>query len=208
MKRYQQFINNEWTDPVSGEWFESSEPYSGAAWAEIPRGGAPDVELAVQAAHAAFDNPAWRDLTATQRGALLRKLADLVSQNVTLLAETEQRDNGKLIAEVSAQVQNVAQWFHYYAGLADKVQGAVIPINKTGVFNYVKHEPLGVVAAITPWNSPLALTVWKIAPALAAGNTMVIKPSEFTSASLLELAALAKQAGCAQCRHRLRRRGR
>ena len=195
MKRYQQFINNEWTDPVSGEWFESSEPYSGAAWAEIPRGGAPDVELAVQAAHAAFDNPAWRDLTATQRGALLRKLADLVSQNVTLLAETEQRDNGKLIAEVSAQAQNVAQWFHYYAGLADKVQGAVVPINKTGVFNYVKHEPLGVVAAITPWNSPLALTVWKIAPALAAGNTMVIKPSEFTSASLLELAALVKQAG-------------
>jgi aldehyde dehydrogenase (NAD+) len=195
MKRYQQFINNEWVDPASGLWFESTEPFSGTAWAEIPRGGAADVERAVSAAQAALDNPDWCDLTATQRGALLRKLGDLVSQNVALLAATEQRDNGKLMAEVSGQVQNVAQWFHYYAGLADKVQGAVVPINKSGVFNYVKHEPLGVVAAITPWNSPLALTVWKLAPALAAGNTIVIKPSEFTSASLLELAALVQQAG-------------
>ena len=195
MKRYQLFINNEWINPASGAWFESTEPYSGKAWAEVPRGGVADVELAVRAAHDALEAPAWRDLTATQRGALLRKLADLVSQNASVLAETEQRDNGKLIAEVSGQVQNVAQWFHYYAGLADKVQGAVVPINKTGVFNYVKHEPLGVVAAITPWNSPLALTVWKIAPALAAGNTMVIKPSEYTSSSLLELAALVKLAG-------------
>jgi acyl-CoA reductase-like NAD-dependent aldehyde dehydrogenase len=195
MKRFQLFINNEWTDPASKAWFDSTEPYSGKAWAEIPRGDGRDVERAVRAADAAFENPAWRDLTATQRGALLRKLADLVSQNVALLAETEQRDNGKLIAEVQGQVQNVAQWLHYYAGLADKVLGAVVPINKSGVFNYVKHEPLGVVAAITPWNSPLALTVWKIAPALAAGNTIVIKPSEFTSASLLELAALVKQAG-------------
>ena len=195
MKRYQLFIHNEWVDPAHGAWFESSEPFSGVAWAEIPRGDGHDVDRAVRAAHAAFENPEWRDITATQRGALLRKLGDLVTQNVDLLAQTEQRDNGKLIKEVSGQVHNVAQWFHYYAGLADKVQGAVVPINKTGVFNYVKHEPLGVVAAITPWNSPLALTVWKIAPALAAGNTMVIKPSEFTSASLLELAALVKQAG-------------
>ncbi|MDX6008749.1 aldehyde dehydrogenase [Cupriavidus necator] len=195
MKRYQMFINNEWVDSTSGQWFESIEPYSGKAWAEVPKGNAQDVEKAVQAAKAAFDDPAWRDLTATQRGALLRRLAELVSTNVARLADTEQRDNGKLIAEVSGQVQNVAQWFHYYAGLADKVQGAVVPINKPGVFNYIKHEPLGVVAAITPWNSPLALTVWKMAPALAAGNTMVIKPSEYTSASLLELAALTKEAG-------------
>jgi acyl-CoA reductase-like NAD-dependent aldehyde dehydrogenase len=195
MKRYQLFINNEWADPASNTWFESSEPFSGETWAEIPRADERDVDRAVRAAHAAFEDPAWRDITATQRGALLRKLADLVSQNAALLAEIEQRDNGKLIAEVSGQVQNVAQWLHYYAGLADKVQGAVVPINKSGVFNYVKYEPLGVVAAITPWNSPLALTAWKIAPALAAGNTIVIKPSEFTSASLLELAVLAKQAG-------------
>src|SRR5690349_13056237 len=117
MKRYQQFINNEWVDSSSAEWFESTEPYSGVAWAQIPRGTAADVDRAVHAAHAALENPAWRDLTATQRGALLRRLADLVSQNATMLAETEQRDNGKLIAEVGGQVHNVAQWFHYYAGL-------------------------------------------------------------------------------------------
>ena len=195
MKRYQLFINNEWVDPASGEWFDSNEPYSGQVWSQVPRGNAADVDKAVEAAHAAFHHPSWSELTATQRGAMMRKLADLVVENVKLLSETEQRDNGKLIAEVSGQVLNVAQWFHYYAGLADKVHGAVVPINKPGVFNYVKYEPLGVVAAITPWNSPLALTVWKMAPALAAGNTLVIKPSEFTSASLLELAALAKQAG-------------
>lgn len=195
MKRYQLFINNEWVDPAGGEWFDSTEPFSGSTWAQIPRGDAIDVDRAVQAAAVAFDAPEWRDITATQRGELLRKLAGLVEQNVALLAETEQRDNGKLMAEVSGQVKNVAQWFYYYAGLADKVQGHVVPINKPGVFNYIKYEPLGVVAAITPWNSPLALTVWKMAPALAAGNTIVIKPSEYTSASILELAALAKQAG-------------
>lgn len=195
LRRYQLFIANEWVDPVGGEWFESTEPFSGEAWALVPRGGAADVDRAVAAAKAAFDAPAWSGLTATQRGALLRRLADLIEANVDSLAATEQRDNGKLIAEVTGQVRNVAQWFHYYAGLADKVHGDVVPINKPGVFNYVKYEPLGVVAAITPWNSPLALTVWKMAPALAAGNTIVIKPSEFTSASLLELAALAMQAG-------------
>lgn len=195
MKRYQHFINNEWVAPASGRWLQSSEPYSGQAWAEIPRGSAEDVDAAVRAAQAAFRAPAWRDLTATERGSLLRKLADLVDSNATKLSEIEQRDNGKLIAEVSGQVKNVAQWLYYYAGLADKVQGAVVPINKRGVFNYVKYEPLGVVAAITPWNSPLALTVWKLAPALAAGNTIVIKPSEYTSAALLELADLARQAG-------------
>jgi aldehyde dehydrogenase (NAD+) len=195
MKRYQLFINNEWIDPASGEWFESTEPFSGEAWAEVPRGNVEDVNRAVSAAAAAFEAPAWRDLTATQRGELLRKLGGLVEQNVALLAATEQRDNGKLMAEVSGQVKNVAQWFYYYAGLADKVQGHVVPINKPGVFNYIKYEALGVVAAITPWNSPLALTVWKMAPALAAGNTIVIKPSEYTSASILELAELAKQAG-------------
>jgi aldehyde dehydrogenase (NAD+) len=195
MKRYPLFIDNAWRDPSTQAWFESTEPFSGQPWAQVARSAAADVDAAVRSAHAALQNPAWRELTATQRGALLRRLADLVAANVDLLAATEQRDNGKLMAEVRGQVLNVAQWFHYYAGLADKVQGAVVPINKPGVFNYVRHEPLGVVAAITPWNSPLALSVWKLAPALAAGNTVVLKPSEYTSASLLELAVLAREAG-------------
>jgi aldehyde dehydrogenase (NAD+) len=195
MKRYELFIDNTWVTPASGRWFASAEPFSGVEWAEIPRGSAEDVDRAVRSAHAAFHRPSWRDVTATERGAWLRRFADLVSKNAKKLAEIEQRDNGKLIAEVTGQVHNVAQWLHYYAGLADKVQGAVVPINKRGVFNYVKYEPLGVVAAITPWNSPLALTVWKVAPALAAGNTIVVKPSEYTSAGLLELADLAREAG-------------
>ncbi len=195
MKRYKLFIGNEWVEPSTGKWFESTEPFSGEPWSQVPQGGAEDVEAAVSAAHKAFDEPAWGDLTATRRGELLRQLGDLIARNSELLAHVEQRDNGKLISEVIGQVNNVAQWFYYYAGLADKVQGAVVPINKDGVFNYVRYEPLGVVAAITPWNSPLALTAWKVAPALAAGNTIVVKPSEYTSASLLELASLVKQAG-------------
>ncbi|MFG1298376.1 aldehyde dehydrogenase [Xanthobacter sp. V3C-3] len=195
MERYQLFIDGTWCHPASGAWFETSEPFSGEAWALIPRGTAADADRAVEAAHRAFLSPEWSSLTATQRGALLRRLAGLIEENVDLLGRVEQRDNGKLMAEVAGQVRNVAQWFHYYAGLADKVGGDVVPINKADVFNYTKLEPLGVVVAITPWNSPLALTTWKMAPALAAGNTIVIKPSEYTSASLLELAKLAEQAG-------------
>src|ERR1700712_2968581 len=148
LERYRLFIDGEWVDPASGEWFESIEPYSGLAWAEIPRGNAEDAARAVEAAHRAFVSPEWRGLTATQRGALLRRLAQLIEENVDLLGSVEQRDNGKLMAEVSGQVKNVAQWFYYYAGLADKIEGSVVPINKADVFNYVKWEPLGVVVAI------------------------------------------------------------
>ncbi len=120
----------------------------------------------------------------------------------------EQRDNGKLISEIAIQVRNVAQWFYYYAGLADKIGGSVMPVVRKDVFNYTRYEPLGVVVAITPWNSPLSLNAWKMAPALAAGNTIVIKPSEFTSASLLEFAKLTEEGGFStrrrQRRHRLR----
>lgn len=195
VRDYNLFIDNRWTPAQDGQWIESNDPFTGEVWARVARAGSADVDKAVAAAKRAFHADEWAGLTATERGALLRRLAGLVEQHTQSLAQTEQRDNGKLMAEVGGQVLNVAQWFHYYAGLADKVQGAVVPINKKGVFNFIKYEPLGVVAAITPWNSPLALTVWKMAPALAAGNTLVIKPSEFTSASILELAALAAEAG-------------
>lgn len=192
---YQLYIDGEWTDPASGEWFDTAEPYSGAVWARIPRGNAADADRAVRAAHAAYSGGAWSEFTATQRATLLRKLAALIEDNADHLGRVEQRDNGKLITEVRGQVLNIAQWFYYYAGLADKVGGDVVPVNKPGVFNYTKYEPLGVVVAITPWNSPLSLTAWKMAPALAAGNTIVIKPSEHASASILELARLAGAAG-------------
>jgi acyl-CoA reductase-like NAD-dependent aldehyde dehydrogenase len=195
MKRYQMLVDGVWQDSASGEWIESIEPFSGEVIAEVPGGNAADADRAVMAAYRAFRAPAWSELTATQRGALLRKLGDLIERDAVRLADIERSCNGKNITEVTGQVKNVAQWFYYYSGLADKIQGAVVPINKNGVFNYIRHEPLGVVVAITPWNSPLALTAWKMAPALACGNTIVIKPSEFTSPPLLELAALALEAG-------------
>lgn len=195
MTTYDLYIDGRDVAPGSGSYFDTVEPYSGAAWAQIARGTAEDADKAVRAAHAAFEGPDWRDITATRRGAILRRFADLIVDNADRLGRIEQRDNGKLIAEVSGQVRGVAEWFYYYAGLADKDGGRVIPINKPGVFNYIRHEPLGVVVAITPWNSPLALTAWKLAPALAAGNTVVVKPSEFTSASLVELARLGTEAG-------------
>jgi (Z)-2-((N-methylformamido)methylene)-5-hydroxybutyrolactone dehydrogenase len=149
----------------------------------------------VTAAQRALTGGPWPQLSASQRGLLLHRLGDLVARDARKLAETEVRDNGKLIAEMQAQVNYVPQWYYYFGGLADKIQGAVIPLDKKGYFNFTRHEPVGVVAAITPWNSPLLLAAWKIAPALAAGCTVVIKPSEFTSASTLEFAQLFEEAG-------------
>jgi len=149
----------------------------------------------VRAARRAFTSGDWPKLYASQRGALLRKLGDLVSANAKALAAVEVRDNGKLMAEMGGQTAYMAHWFHYYAGLADKIEGSVIPVDKASMFNYTRHEPLGVVGAIVPWNSPLLLACWKMAPALAAGNTMVIKPSEYTSASALEFMKLVEEAG-------------
>jgi (Z)-2-((N-methylformamido)methylene)-5-hydroxybutyrolactone dehydrogenase len=195
MKRYQLFIDGKYVDPQDGVWFTSDNPYTGEAWAEIPRCSEKDVDAAVQAAHRALTIGPWAEMTHTQRGLLMHKLGDLIARDARKLAETEVRDNGKLLAEMLGQLNYVPHWFYYYGGLADKIQGNVLPLDKKGYLAYTQHEPLGVVAAITPWNSPLLLASWKIAPALAAGCTVVIKPSEFTSASTLELAALFAEAG-------------
>ena len=195
LARYRMYIGGEWIDAGSGDVFESDNPYLGEPWALIPRGTAADADRAVRAAHAAFTSGEWPRLTASKRGALLRRLADLITQKSAALAEIEVRDNGKLYAEMSAQTAYMAQWYHYYGGLADKIEGAVLPTDKPETFNYTRYEPLGVVVAIIPWNSPLLLMAWKLAPALAAGNTVVIKPSEFTSASALEFMKLIEEAG-------------
>jgi (Z)-2-((N-methylformamido)methylene)-5-hydroxybutyrolactone dehydrogenase len=193
--KYQLFIDGQWRDPAAGRWFETVNPYTGEPWAEIPRGDAADVELAVLAAQRAFRQGEWPALTATRRGQLLRRFAGILSTHAETLAQVEVRDNGKLYAEVLNQCRYLAEWFDYYGGLADKIEGAVPPIDKPHVLNYTRHEPLGVCACITPWNSPLLLLAWKAAPALAAGNTIVIKPSEYTSASTLEFAKLSVEAG-------------
>jgi aldehyde dehydrogenase (NAD+) len=195
MNSYQMFIDGHWTGAASGAQFESDDPFLGRPWALIPRATAVDVDLAVRAAHKAFTSGEWPKYTASRRGALLRKLGDLVTEQSAQLAEVEVRDNGKLYAEMSAHTSYMAQWYHYYGGLADKIEGAVLPADKPDIFNYTRYEPLGVVVAIIPWNSPLLLTAWKLAPALAAGNTVVIKPSEYASASILTFMKLVEQAG-------------
>jgi aldehyde dehydrogenase (NAD+) len=195
MDRFHMHIGAKATAAVAGEWFESEDPFTGKPWAEMPRGRAADADAAVKSAHEAFTRGPWAEMTASDRGLLLYRIADAIAANAEKLADLEVRDNGKLRAEMLAQMKYLPRWFQYFGGQADKIEGAVTPIDKPGMFHYVTYEPLGVVVAITPWNSPLLLTTWKLAPALAAGNTVVVKPSEFSSASMLALADIMKDAG-------------
>ena len=192
---YQLYIDGAFTPAASGGRIESTDPVSGEVWSTIARAQNEDVDRAVMAAHRAFNDPAWRGLSATARGALLRKLGDLIAENAAWLAQLEMKDNGKLIAELTVQMNYLPNYYYYYGGMADKLQGATIPTDKPGVINYTRYEPLGVVACIMPWNSPLPLMSFKLAAGLAAGNTVVLKPSEFTSASTLEFAKLVELAG-------------
>ena len=194
MKKHRMLIAGEWVEPQSGEWFESVNPFTAAPWALVPRGNAADIDHAVAAARSAYCGD-WRKLNATARGAMLRRLGYLIAGEADQLAEIETTDNGKLLAEMRTQLKYIPQWFHYFGGLADKIEGRVIPIDKPGVFNFTREEPLGVIAAITPWNSPLMLAAWKLAPALAAGNTIVWKPSEYSSVSALAFGELFERAG-------------
>ena len=196
LKAYKHFINGAYVDPIKGEWFDTENPYTGEIWARIPRGSEQDVDAAVAAARAAMDaGGTWATMSASQRGKLLRKLGDLLVEHGPRLAEIEVRDNGKLLAEMAGQLKYQPESWYYYAGLADKIEGSVVPIDKPNHLAYTRHEPVGVVAALTAWNSPLLFIAWKAAPALAAGCSIVIKPSEFTSASTLEFAALTAEAG-------------
>ena len=195
IKTYQHYINGAFVEPESGDYFDTENPYTGKVWARIARGNAADADRAVKAAKDAFDTGDWPAMRPTERGKLLVKLAEIIEGQSVRLGELEVQDNGKLIAEMGAQTKYLAEWYRYYGGLADKIEGAVMPSDKPGIFNYTRYEPLGVVGMITAWNSPLLLLAWKLAPALAAGNTAVVKPSEFTSASTLEFMHLIKQAG-------------
>ncbi len=194
-QRFRMYIAGEWCEAASGRWFDTRNPFTGEVWAQLPQADAQDVERAVAAAHAAFTDGPWATMSASDRGLLMYRLADVIAEHAEELADLEVRDNGKLRVEMLGQMRYLPRWFQYYGGLADKIEGSVTPIDKKGMFHYVVHEPVGVVAAITPWNSPLLLTAWKLAPALAAGNTVVVKPSEFASASMLGLARLFAKAG-------------
>ncbi len=195
MKTYQHYIDGQYVDPIGQRWFDSVDPYSGKAWARIPQGCAKDVDRAVTAASRAMREGPWATMTATERGKLMLRLADLVAKNAQRLAEIEVRDNGKLMAEMLGQMNYHPEWWRYFGGLVDKVEGRVMPIDKPDIFAFSRQEPVGVVGAMTAWNSPLLFIAWKCAPAIAAGCAVVIKPSEYTSASTLEYAALTKEAG-------------
>jgi acyl-CoA reductase-like NAD-dependent aldehyde dehydrogenase len=194
LERFQMVIGGKPVDALSGKTFESQNPYTGDPWAQVPDGGPEDIDAAVAAARAALDGE-WGAMTGFARAALLRRLGDLVTQNAERLARLEVNDSGKLYREMIGQLNALGGWYHYYAGLADKIEGRQIPSPNPNYLVYTRREPVGVVGAITPWNSPLLLMTWKLAPALAAGCTVVVKPSEHSPVSSLGFAELFEQAG-------------
>lgn len=179
---------------ASGDTYDTLDPFTGLPWARVPDGAAEDIDRAVVAARAALDGE-WGQLTATARGKLLHRLGDIIAREADHLAELEVRDGGKLVREMVGQMRSLPDYYVYFAGLADKLQGEVIPTDKPNYFVYTRHEPVGVVGAITPWNSPLLLLTWKLAAGLAAGCTFVVKPSDHTPASTLAFAGLFDEAG-------------
>ena len=194
LERFQMVIGGKPVDALSGKTFESQNPYSGGPWAQVPDGGPEDIDAAVAAARSALDGE-WGAMTGFARAALLRRLGDLVGENAERLARLEVNDSGKLYREMIGQLNALGGWYHYYAGLADKIEGRQIPSPNPNYLVYTRREPVGVVGAITPWNSPLLLMTWKLAPALAAGCTVVVKPSEHSPVSTLGFAELFERAG-------------
>jgi acyl-CoA reductase-like NAD-dependent aldehyde dehydrogenase len=194
LEQFRMTIGGKPADALSGRTFESQNPYTGRSWAVVPDGGPEDVDAAVAAARAALEGE-WGALTGFARAALLRRFADLVGEHAERLARLEVNDSGKLFREMIGQLKGLGAWYQYYAGLADKIEGRQIPAPNPDYLVYTRREPVGVVAAITPWNSPLLLLTWKLAPALAAGCTVVVKPSEHSPASTLAFVELAAEAG-------------
>jgi (Z)-2-((N-methylformamido)methylene)-5-hydroxybutyrolactone dehydrogenase len=194
LEEFRLFLNGKSVDALSGRTFESLNPYTGRPWARLAEGGPEDVDAAVAAARAAFEGE-WGALTGFQRAAVLRSCAAAIEANADRLALLEVRDSGKLLREMAGQMRALPQWYYYFAGLADKIEGRTIPPANPNYFGYTRREPVGVVGAITPWNSPLLLLSWKLAPLLAAGNTCVVKPSEHSPASTVAFAEVLHEAG-------------
>lgn len=191
----QLLINNEWVNSVSGKRFPTINPATGEVICEVAEADAADVDKAVKAARTAFTGGEWPKMSATQRGALLYKLADLIEENIEELARLETLDNGKPLNDaLNTDLALVIACYRYYAGWADKIQGKTIPINGP-YFCYTRHEPVGVVGQIIPWNFPLLMQAWKLAPALATGNTVVLKTAEQTPLSALRIGELIIEAG-------------
>src|SRR3981081_4855101 len=188
-------INGQWVNSTSGKTFPTINPSTGEVITQVAEADAPDVDKAVSAARAAFEKGAWKKMSASQRGNLMYKLADLIEKNADDLAQLEALDNGKPYPVArAADLPLTIACYRYYAGWADKLQGKTIPVNGN-YFTYTKHEPVGVVAQIIPWNFPLLMQAWKLGPALATGCTVVLKPAEQTPLSALRVGELIMEAG-------------
>lgn len=195
LARYQMYIAGQWCDASDGATFKSINPATGQAWAVMPAASEEDVNRAVQAAKRALHEGPWATMLPTQRGKLIRRLGDLIAANASRLGDIETTDSGKLARETRAQVGYVAEYYYYFAGLADKIEGSTLPIDKPDMHVFTLREPVGVVAAVVPWNAQMFLTATKLGPALTAGNTVVLKASEDAPAPLFEFGRLVEEAG-------------
>ena len=190
MKVYNCFINNKWVKPETGKWLNSENPANAETWAKVPDCNYIDVNKAVKSAKKAFYDGEWSKISQAQRGRYLKKIGEVISKHCDHLGEIETKDNGKLPKNITPSLKD-GEWlvdsWHYYGGMCDKFEGKLLPSEVPNMHNYMNWEPFGVVAQILPWNSPLGTLFWKLAPCLAAGNTVVLKPSEHASCSILEL---------------------
>src|SRR6476620_9805249 len=194
MQEFQLYIGGRSMPAASGATYESINPYTGRPWALVPDAGAEDVENAVESARSAFSGE-WRTTNGFARSALMRRLAEIIPEHAEELARYEVADAGKLYREMIGQLRAVSAWYYYYAGLADKIEGRTIPVPGSEYMVFTRREPIGVVAAITAWNSPLLMLASKLAPALAAGCTFIVKPSEHSPTSTLAFAQIFDEAG-------------
>ena len=194
LKEYKMFINGEWVDSENKKTFETLNPENNEPWAIVPEAGAKDVDKAVKAAQKAFEGD-WPKLLPRERGKFLRAIANQLRENAEMLGEVETKDTGKLFRETKKQANYIAEYYDYYAGLADKVEGTVLPIDKPNIQAITTRIPIGVIAAIVPWNSQMLLTATKLAPALAMGNTVVLKSSELAPAVMFDFAKLIEKTG-------------
>lgn len=192
--KYELFINGEWIHANNQEYFPAINPFKQEMWAEIPQASDEQVAQAIGAARAAFDK-SWSKTSGLERATLLHRLADLLEADAARMGLLESTDNGKVIRETSSQMLFAARQYRFFAGYADKLWGKVIPLDQPNVMDYTTREPLGVAVLITAWNSPMGLLSNKLAPAIAAGNCVVIKPSEHASATTLEFAKFVEKAG-------------
>ena len=194
IQNFKMYIDGQWVESESGKTIETLNPENNEVWATVPEADAKDVDKAVKAAQKAFDN-SWSNLHPRDRAKYLRSLANLLRENAEHLGTIETIDTGKIFRETKTQANYIAEYYDYFAGLADKVEGTVVPIDKPDMQVTTTRIPIGVVAAIIPWNSQMLLTAVKLAPALAMGNTVVIKASELAPVTLLEFAKLVEKSG-------------